>query len=213
MKKYFNCGDLIIIVFLFLSIAWIIGYKFYWLNMIPLFSKADKVADITYTISTSIVASAIFYLFTIFIPKISEVNRMKKQIKIDIYSLEQTSFTIIQFINKYSIDQFIQNVFSDNGDIERDFTKYYGISQHKPVLLDSMKRQIDILESILKNYSDLLSNEIKRKIVNITKQGKGSLIEKPIVPIPDNYSILHKLHFETFKEILNITNLLKDVYI
>lgn len=218
-KEYFNSANKIVFWLTGLSFAWISGYKFFWIDMNPQFINADKTADVIYTICTSVVASGLFYLFTIYIPKCYEINMMKKQMIIYIIGLEKYQETIIEHINKgntkdkYLIDEFMQNVFNKNVDIERDFIKYYSIPKINKILLSSIKCQFEIFKSILENYSDLLPIEIKRKIVNITIQGNGSLQEYPIVDTHINYYYLHKLHFVTFKEVLKITNQLKHMYI
>ena len=218
MKKYFNCADIIIIVFSCISIAWIIVYKFFWTNTVPVLNNFDKTADIIYTISTSIVASGIFYLFTIFIPKCDQIIKMQKQMRIYIKSLECASNTIIQFIykgesrDKYSPDVFIQNVLNNNEEAERDFIKYYATPQYHSILIDSLKLHFEIYESILANYSNILPNNIKIRIVNLTKNGKAAFNNNPTIPLEINYHLLYTFQYLTFKEILNITIQLKKEF-
>jgi len=167
MKKYFNCADVIIIVFLFLSIVWIIGYKFFWSDMKPLFYNAHKWADITYTVSTSIVASTIFYLFTIFIPKISQVNRMSKSLVEKIRDIESLNEFIINTLPKannknYSYTEFINDIDIENFDT--DFINAYNLTGNIQWYKENFNMQKTFLECILFSCSDLLTYDIKHNI-------------------------------------------------
>jgi hypothetical protein len=146
--------------------------------MMPLFSKADKVADITYTISTSIVASGIFYLFTIFIPKISQVNRILEILIKNIRDIEKINEHIINTLPKsdntnYSYTEFINGINIDN--FEKDFNNAYSIIGDIQWFKESFNIQKTFLECILFACSDILTFDIKHNIFQFKEILSSSL--------------------------------------
>lgn len=217
MKKYFNFADIIILLFIIFGIACITVYKFYWTNTVPVLSNADKCADIIYTISTSVVASGMFYLLTIFIPKYFKINNMLKDIKNTTSSIDFLSKQLVDSIPKgtsderYSLNDFILTVNNNNTKAESHFLLCYFNSNSNKLITRILMYQINDFECIYYNYNQLLLDNTKKKLVNIFKSQQNSLNMSS--DIPDNNLCLYQLYYNMFKEIIILNEEIKRDYI
>lgn len=176
MKKYFNFADGIILLFLLIGIAWIIYYKFFWTNTVPLLNNADITADIFYTVSTSIVASGIFYLFTIYIPKCFAIKKMKLHLTHTLDNLDSFINLMVSDIynskNKmnYNMEDFIYSMKTDKDGVQQDFFTY--LSKEKCYLekiKESIKFHIIIFNIIIDTHLNLLPKEIYTEIIELCR--------------------------------------------
>lgn len=137
--------------------------------MNPIFINADKVADILYIISTSIVASGIFYLFTIYFPNRTKTMEMKSILHSMTKNLNNEVLRL--FLNifiydttpktKYSEIRYFEQLNCEVIDSNKDqFVDYY----KDPYNQKSFKQTIDILLTDFRNIqfhsSDYVSTSI-----------------------------------------------------
>lgn len=159
MKKYFKKVDVLVFAVSLICLIWIVLYKFLFMSDIfkePLFTNADILADITYTTFTSIVAAGIFYLFTIFIPKIAEIKGMFIYLNRHFQRIDQSSEIGISLMDnvvsgkKYTLGEYIKD------DEERKRTAFKNTFSD-PTLMDyfikNMTYQKNRMNGLLINYS------------------------------------------------------------
>lgn len=218
MKKYFNCADVIIIVFSCISIAWIIGYKFFWFDMEPLFSNADKTADITYTICTSVVASGLFYLFTIFIPKYYRIKKISKIFAFRVSDIDDIINTVIGVVNnsktnnKYDYNSFTDRIINNRKDLEQDFISHYS-NKDNIILLNKLfnivkYRFVDLVSS----YKDILLNHLIENI-NYLCNCNYSIYELNEYLEENENQTSFQYRFDLLCRIIAINNKLKEIYL
>jgi len=209
MKKYFNSADGIVLKITVISIFWIIGYKFFWFDMEPLFSNADKTADITYTICTSVVASGLFYLFTIFIPKYFLIRRMKQQ-------LTDTIGAVISYIgllvgeihnsatiNNYTIEEIEITIHNnDLSRLEADFVTYCNDNTNLNKLLVSNKFLLGVLSCISASYYRFLPDKTYNDIIELVSLHTQSIEVIKIFKPEEEMST----YFSIFKNIILVIN-------
>jgi len=170
MKKYFNSVDYIVFGVTFISLVWISFYKLYWLESEILFINADKVADITYIVFTSILAAGFFYIVTIFLPKIKQIVDMKKGLifyldMIDV--INNIIFTKIRVGNTkifYTVDSIMTKYLSDKKTAENDFNKIWNNEELHLLLKNIMNTQNDHIIGIMSNYSSILTWGLLKEI-------------------------------------------------
>jgi|GEM_PF-6969252 len=128
MKVYYlNKEDYIIFVSTVLCFVWIIFYKFLFVMKQSLFEGADKIGDIIYIISTSILASRAFYFLNIYLPRYFNIKRNRTHVIENItwfnlhfnnmlseISEEYSHFSILDFdFHKNHIEKFKTNISSE----------------------------------------------------------------------------------------------------
>lgn len=209
MKKYSNSADVIVFRITVISILWIISYKFFWIDMNPLFINADKTADIIYTISTSIVASGIFYLFTIFIPKYFLIRRMKQQLTETIGVVNSYIGLLVgeihnsATINNYTINEIeiiIHN--NDLSRLENDFVTYCNDNTNLNKLLVSNKFLLGILSCISASYYRFLPDKTYNDINELVSLHTQSIEVIKIFKPEEEMST----YFSIFKNIILVIN-------
>ncbi len=212
LKEYFNSANRIVFWLTGLSIAWIIGYKFLLIDINPLFSNADKIADIIYTICTSVVASGLFYLFTIYIPNCAKINRMKSKIKLYIKEIDSNSIYIINSLiadpdKHYTIENLEEEKYINM--VHHHFMNYSLKVNDIDFFIGMFKLQKAPLESIQINYSNRLRDDIILSIIefNISYRDLIQSIENGKMD-KQHYNYSFYLFFE---EICNISKKLKDI--
>jgi hypothetical protein len=184
MKKYFNYSDVIVLSISFIGLIWTICYKFLWIYEDGLFCNADKVADVTYTIFTSVFASGIFYLFTIFLPQIFQVKKAKKDLIENIQTIRLEVYLIMVKLNyrKCSIEDIFERFYEDstkniNDLIEFEFyfiKAYYG-KEGKQDYIYRMKSILSLLNIIMINHTPLLSQNIVLQINSFIQRSNQRL--------------------------------------
>ena len=164
-KLYLHNVDRIVFLISILCLLWMFLYKLYLVNKEPFIENANTVAEIIYTVFSSIVAAGLFYLFTIFIPRCYQVNGMKKHLPSPLSKIDLVSISIIsQVINSHTNEKYTQTTFhnyliTENPLLDEDFIAYYSIQDNKKELEKSVIFQHILLENILVNYSNLLPQE------------------------------------------------------
>ena len=165
VKLYLHNVDRIVFLISILCLLWMFLYKLYLVNKEPFIENANTVAEIIYTVFSSIVAAGLFYLFTIFIPRCYQVNGMKKHLPSPLSKIDLVSISIIsQVINSHTNEKYTQTTFhnyliTENPLLKEDFIAYYSIQDNKKELEKSVIFQHVLLENILVNYSNLLPQE------------------------------------------------------
>lgn len=213
LKEYFNSANKIVFWLTGLSIAWIIGYKFFWIDINPLFSNADKIADIIYTICTSVVASGLFYLFTIFIPKYFKIKKMRLELKKTTDSIDELSKKIIKNITKgnsdekYCLSDYIYTIKNNEKEAKAHFIFCFHKSNNNNLITRVLSYQINEFEYIYYIYNQLLSDRTKRDLVSIFKQQQKNL--QISSDIPDDDYCLYELYYNIFKEIILLNDNIK----
>jgi len=159
MKKYFNVADITAFISLIVSIVWVSLYKFYWIYDKPIFSGADTVAGITDTVASSVIASAIFYIITIFIPKYVQIKRMKKDLllfylgRMDDHFSSNEIFDQIPNINthkNYTQEEFLADIKENEKYAKKCFIDYYNKNQFGII------RFCDVYDAFHKCVDDIL---------------------------------------------------------
>jgi hypothetical protein len=177
IKKYFSI-DHIVFLITFLSFVWLCFYKLYWTTghfTALLFSNADRVSEIVYTIFTSIVASGIFYLFTIYLPRYRKIRDLKKSLCEFIPQIDKYFNAVISQINnartgkKYTVNEVLLLLEKKDDKnlsmLENDFKIHYTSSNDKRYeLMDLMKCQCQILRNIYSRYSKILPVIIQNRM-------------------------------------------------
>ena len=166
MKKYIDSIDKVVFFTSLICLVWIILYKLYWISMNPIFYNAHIFGDILYTVFTSIIAAGIFYLVTIFLPKLSKIMKSKKYILSYLKGIDLLTIILIRRINKgettekYTIDEFLENIFDDNKNQKDDFIAYYSDSQKKTIFKEGVKHQVQVIDFIMSNYYNIIPEDI-----------------------------------------------------
>jgi hypothetical protein len=175
MKKYFNGADIFVFVILVVSIIWISLYKSYWIYDKPIFSDAGTVAGITDTVASSIIASAIFYTITIFIPRYKQIKEMKKNISDDLSWADFYSKMIIDQINNSIKDRKYEYFFNSSFDcdipktLKDDFINCYRRPKWREIYVGIMECQVGIMDCIMTSYYSLLPKEVVFSIQRFKK--------------------------------------------
>lgn len=215
MKKYLNGADITVFAITTIGIFIIIGYKFFWTNTVPLLNSADITADIFYTISTSIVASGAFYLFTIFIPNHFKIKKMILHLTNILSHLDCLIDLLLKDVynsnsNKnYNMEDFINSMKTDRDRVEQDFVKYFNISKDSHYKTQEfINLYISIFNVIIDSHSKLLPKEIYIEIIELCRSSNQvnkvfDYFNPESTPI---YNILD------INRILKIRNMIKSYY-
>jgi hypothetical protein len=163
MKRYFKTEDYIVFGISFFCIIWIFLYKLFLIDKDPIFYNADRYADITYTVFSSIVAAGIFYFITIFIPKYYQIKKMMRYIVFDIQDINGMFNETIKDINrgllsqKYRIDTFpLSSKFSNFIEARTDFINHFNRTQKFKELEITLTTSKRCLEVVYSTYYNLL---------------------------------------------------------
>jgi|GEM_PF-2543753 hypothetical protein len=165
VKLYLHNIDRIVFLISILCLFWMFLYKLYLIDKEPFFDNANTFAEIIYTAFSSIVATGLFYFFTIFIPRCYQVNGMKKHLPARLSKIDLISISIISQVNnshtneKYTQTTFHNYLITENPLLDEDFIAYYSIQDNKKELEKSVIFQHILLENILVNYSNLLPQD------------------------------------------------------
>ena len=213
--------DKVVFLITLISLFWIFGYKLFMINIEPLYTNtyniAANIADITYTIFSSIVAASIFYIVTVFLPRFNAINNMRRNIVPDLLHINNMIKNIVVTVNKentnikYTFEEFSTIIHNkqhklDLEKVEKDFVSHFCESN----LLEGLKVTISYLknyiEPIYLNYSNILPQVIIEQLTdykfrnfdlsNLSKDKKGI------------YDIL----FMQIVQSIMITNLFKIYY-
>lgn len=183
--------------------------------MNPLFVNANKMADINYTICTSIVASGIFYLFTIFIPKLRVILNMKKEINsllCDIYDFNKLIIERIVNTNtkqKYDYDDFIELLKNNESTAKNEFIKYYGYQQNITDLISLSSFQYSIISYILAKYSNVLTREVFDYLTDIINVRYSYL---KLISKKENQLITAEAYYKIILSLISIIVIIKEIY-
>lgn len=183
--------------------------------MNPLFVNANKMADINYTICTSIVASGIFYLFTIFIPKLRIILNMKKEINsllCDIYDFNKLIIERIVNTNtkqKYDYDDFIELLKNNESTAKNEFIKYYGYQQNITDLISLSSFQYSIISYILAKYSNVLTREAFDYLTDIINVRYSYL---KLISKKENQLITAEAYYKIILSLISIIVIIKEIY-
>ena len=214
-NKYCNYADSIVLGLTLLSLIWICYFKFFWIEMNPLFVNANKMADINYTICTSIVASGIFYLFTIFIPKLRVILNMKKEINsllCDIYDFNKLIIERIVNTNtkqKYDYNDFIELLKNNESTAKNEFIKYYGYQQNITDLISLSSFQYSIISYILAKYSNVLTREVFDYLTDIINVRYSYL---KLISKKENQLITAEAYYKIILSLISIIVIIKEIY-
>jgi len=157
MKKYFKPEDNIVLIASLICFIWIVLYKLIWTHSEEMiFPNAKQWGDISYTILTSVFAAGLFYIFSIFIPRVFVVKRMKEDIAFFSKITEDTLTKIANDIAlkkiepKFSVNNFTQ----DNEQAEKVFVDYLNFLNKNAVNVSSIsiKEYMDSIFSNQYNY-------------------------------------------------------------
>jgi len=211
MKKYFNLIDIIVITFSVICLIWICSFKIFWTEMNPLFVNAYKWADLVYSIFTSILAAGVFYITTIFIPKIKEINVMTSNVESFSKDIEKLSNHIVSNItngdsySKYSLEEFKTEMELNVESVMRDFIRFCEIAEKTNIVKDTINYQKNYIALISINYSNLLSIEIRNSLNEIINLSFNTLSY-----FHDNKKeIQYVQYFQLFHRILAIDRALR----
>lgn len=194
IKKYLNVADVTAFISLIVSIVWVSLYKFYLINDKPISSSADKVADIIYTVASSVIASAIFYIITIFIPKCVKINDMREDLllrylgRMDDLLSSYRIFDLIPNIKtakNYTQDEFLADIKENEDKAKNCFIDYYNNNQFGIIRFCNVYDAFYIcFNDILSKYRDKdllplklvddLTNYLKFNPLGIIKDSDGS---------------------------------------
>ncbi|MBV5283408.1 MAG: hypothetical protein JZU53_13360 [Paludibacter sp.] len=217
MRKYFNSVDFIVFGVSFVCILWIIFFKIIWINTEPLFADSFKWADITYTVFSSIVAAGLFYLFTIFIPKFSQIKKLKKNLVPDLNQIEGISSTVVNIVTKgdtnvkYTFEEFSKLIETNSNTARQDFIRSHMIMKKLPLLKMTFDYLKSYIEPINLNYFNILPpniiiilNDYKYRNLNVGMNIDDGL-SKEIESVYENY-------FSQLEEILLLCRVLRKYY-
>ena len=206
MRKYFIWTDWIIIVAFVFSLIWIILYKLYWIeSSYQIFSNADKWGEITFTILTSVLASCIFYIISIYLPRINKIRKYEQDISLlvlhiglDIdYLFKDTDYEFdLRSFRSYS--NKIKNTFNlfvlkYNSNIEK-----YNELKSKIIKIDiQLKRIINLYGCILDNKDRIEIIQLNYRAIDIINNNDNTehifFYLLSIAEIQDNLNLKYKL--------------------
>ena len=212
MKKYFNKVDIVVFGTSMICLTWIILYEYNWTtdNYVKLlFYKADRIANIAYAVFTSIIASGLFYLVTIFIPKCEQIHKMKKYLASYLVSIDNLSKIVISAINeanqnqKYTLENFLRYYKLDEAEVRNDFLALYKDQNDKKKLtafISALTVQKEYINAFILNYSKFLPINISLQITDFCN------IHFFPTKVDED---LYNHYFTVFLGILNISIILK----
>lgn len=195
---------------LFVLVLFIVGF----IAIDKLTDYNNKYIQILYALSISVVASGIFYLFSIYLPKLVLINRMRKTIKETLPKLETlitaiiTQVTINKTTEKYNLNDFIKLVNKNNQNAKKDFFHYYNSSsEHINEFFKAISFQKLVLNIFITRYSELISSKMMDQICIVYDSISLSLEM-------NNYSNkqINDLHLMLFIKTQEITNGLTTIY-
>lgn len=173
-----------------------------------------KVDKVSFSILTSLIASGIFYIITIFIPKCTNLWNMKKNIISYMLSIFEKTDITIRFINKgnekYTLEEFYDKKLFNDPKFREDFLSYYGREGYDKQLEKIFTNQLDAFNCILFNYSTLLPNYINKAIINVISVSSNEI--KNFDGELYNLELHYNQYFETFTQIFLINTKLNELY-
>lgn len=215
LSAYVNLSDWTVFGISIFCLIWLICYRFWFVTddfFYSFWDNADIAGDITYTIFSSIIAAGIFYLFTVFLQKISKIRYMKKGVVIYIFGIENNiNIVVTDIINKKITKTYSKDDFSFNNEIaKQNFTNYLNHLKKNGAdiqgYMDSVFEFMDyIFKDILTRYSSILPNEIFEQLSTFCNVTYPTLKSKPI-----DTDVLFP-YFETFCSINVSIKLLKEL--
>jgi hypothetical protein len=219
--------DITIFWITLISLCWILGYKLCLININPLFTDnyntSANIAEITYSIFSSIIAASIFYMITIFIPRFNAINNMRKNIVTDIFFINNMIKSIIVNVNKgnssikYTFEEFIILMHCKQYPIEfekakKDFEIFFASENKSNKLkkIDGLKVTISYVKSyiepIYQNYSNILPQVIIEQL-NDFKYRNFDLTN-----LSEDNKTIYNHFFMQIVQTAMITNLFKIYY-
>jgi len=210
MKKYFKAEDFIVFAVAIVCFIWIITYKTILIDTKSLFYNADRWADITYTIFSSVVAAGIFYFITLYLPRYRKTKEMIDYLtSYYLNNIDNLQSKITSEITevKTGIEYESFNLFdSQNKEYENDFISYYNNSVNSFYLNGIIGMEKGLIVNMINNFSLVLPNKILTKMIDFTT-GDFSFITY-------NTKIFFAtdLHFSAVKKVQEINIELKDYY-
>lgn len=209
-------------------IIWVIAYKYIFINMPAATDGAPILGDIVYSVSLSIIASYIFFIFNIYIPEYRKEKEKKARLNAIfnyyINSLNDISQSIIDQIVKsgyYSsqgdnpdVYECMENIsiYTDryirNNDIEINDARELDSFWRKEI--QNKKQEVSLLaDSIILNFHDELSPNL---ITNLTELSNS--FELPWFFIQADAMTLYR-YKDNFKKMFdateNVTTLMQDI--
>ena len=178
MKRYCNTVDLIVFSVSILCLIWIVFYKQVLIEKEAIFANADKWADIIYSVFTSIFAAGLFYLLTIFTPKIPQFKKMRKQLSQYMNEYDRFSVVIIsKIINSstkrpYTLDAYLEILKKDDfqsadyKQIDKDFKIAFGLVNNPAEINKIMSIMNQYLNNSLLLYKDIIPSDLYAQILN-----------------------------------------------
>lgn len=214
LSMYCNYADTIVLGLTFLSLIWIFCYKFYWIDINPLFNNADRYADITYTILSSVVAAGLFYVFTIFIPEFKNKRIMINNLPLYLKNIDKFSKLIVDNITnkktneKYTMDTFKIALKDDRNSVFEDYRKSYNNETLIIAYNKTATFQKNMLEAIITNYSKSLPSNVVIHITDFCNIHFSTLQ----TDIPLNNLNTALLQFSFLENTIKISDQLKQDY-
>lgn len=211
MKKYFNSVDYIVFGFSFICFLWITFYKLIWYNAEPIFVNADKWADITYTVFTSILAAGFFYIVTIFLPKIKQIKDMKKGLIFYLNMIDSLNYVLLCNIKAgntntfYTVDSIMSKFLSDRQTAVNDFHNKWNNDGLHSILKNTMNMQNDHFIGIISNYSDVLTEKLRKEI-----KDNINIYSKNLKNLPD-IATLKKRNEESLMVLFHTTGIVNEL--
>lgn len=156
-------------------LLWILIYKLLLINIDPFFTDtyniSANIADITYTIFSSIIAASIFYIVTVFLPRCNAINNMRRNIVPEIKHINGIVKCVVEVINKenknikYTFDEFSRIIYIKHYPLEfeklkNDFVNFISETDKLEVLIRTTSYLKSYIEPIYNNYSNILLQEI-----------------------------------------------------
>lgn len=127
--------------------------------------KLESIKNIAYSIFTSVIASTIFYLFNILIPKIKEIKNLIEYLK---PLLENVNFFSLLIIEKFvseeydikDISDFSNYTNSNSIKSENDFIEVFKVESNFKMAHNLLVMQKKMYDSLLLNYSAVILKKI-----------------------------------------------------
>lgn len=213
---YFYKADVYVTLISFICLLWMILYKTYLITKEPLFENANTVAELSYTVFSSIVAAGLFYIFTVFIPRCSAIYKMKTQLSFYIKGISEISASFVININidgtkeKYSIDGFIEKISNKDKTVIRDFIAFLKKKDVYDSFIDTESAQMQLVDCILTSYADLLPQETYIQLVEL--KHINSYVVKRKTSDPNKMDELYLRCYGMFVKMIIISENMKKLY-
>jgi hypothetical protein len=209
MKKYFNGADITAFISLIVSIVWVSLYKSCWIYDKPIFPGACTVAGITDTVTSSIIASVIFYVITIFIPRYRQIKESRKEVVICTHTIDKMIREIFDLINKDCIKSYSETDLEDASkekELKRSFINSYQKNEKRFSTIMIVEEKA--MNSIFFRYkNELSSKNISQFILLKEFSGQELFKEYPI----EKSDKLNGLIYDNFFRMYDINKNLKGL--